>query len=93
MVNKYEQYCIDESKYFLERATEAMEACKIDPLKYYEESSKHYKNICKLFPFMVMIQCNESLQSSRETGGSVSDTLSSDSISEGSYAPATPPGH
>ena len=93
MVNKYEKYCLDESNYFLERAADAINACKTNPKKYYEESRKHYRDICKLFPFMVMLQYSESQQNDLGTEESISDTLSTDSASEGSFAPVTPPAH
>jgi len=93
MVNQYEEYCIKESKYYLNRAAEAIEACRTDPKKYYDESTEHYKYLCKLFPFMLMIQYSESQADDSETEESLSETLSSTQEDSGSFVPVTPPDH
>jgi hypothetical protein len=93
MVNQYEEYCIKESKYYLNRAAEAIEACRTDPKKFYDESTEHYKHLCKLFPFMLMIQYSESRGHDSETEESLSETLSSTQEDSGSFVPATPPDH
>ena len=93
MVNRYEEYCINDANYFLERAKEAMDASKTDPKAYYEESKEHYSIICKLLPFMVLMQQSESQHHDLETEESLSDTLSSTQEDSDSFAPATPPDH
>ena len=93
MVNRYEEYCLRESKYFLNRAQEAIDACREDPKKYYDESTEHYRHLSKLFPFMLMIQYSESQRHDSETEENLSETLSSTQEDSDSFAPATPPDH
>ena len=93
MVNRYEEYCINDANYFLERAKEAMDASKSDPKAYYEESKEHCSNICKLLPFMVLIQQIESQHLDLGTEESLSDTQSSVQSDEGSYDLEPQPTH
>lgn len=92
-MNEHEKFCVDEANYHLQRAQELLTEGLRNPKKYHDESKQFYGMLVKLLPFMVLIQHNESLRPDSETEESLPDTPSSTQSDEGSFEPATPPGH
>lgn len=92
-MDKYQQFCLDEAKYHIDRSKEILTEGLRDPKKYYDEMQDFYAKLAKLFPFMVMLEHIESHTPDSETEGSLSRTQSSTQLDSGSFAPATPPAH
>lgn len=94
-MDKYNQFCVDEAKYHLQRANELLTKGLEDPKKYYDEGQNFYKMMARLFPFVVLLQgqYTELQPDDSETEDSLSDTQSSSQSDEDSYAPATPIAH
>lgn len=90
-MDKYNQFCVNEAKYHLNRASELLSG---DAEEHYKETQQFYKLMAKLFPFMVLLQqFDESQPVDSETGESLSDTQSSTQSDSDSFAPASPPDH
>lgn len=92
-MDKYQQFCLDEAKYHIDRSKEILTEGLEDPKKYYDEMQVFYAKLAKLFPFMVMFEYIESHTRDSETGESLSRTQSSTQLDSDSFAPATPPAH
>lgn len=89
-MNEYEEFCIKEANYHLNRAREILTVDIKNPKQFYEETTEHYRNLAKLFPFMYLITQQEYSELQDRDDQSLSDTLSSDSSTSGSFVPATP---
>jgi len=92
-MDKYQQFCIDEATYHLDRSKDILTKSIEDPKKYYDEMQEFYRKLAKLFPLMIMLEHIESHTHDLETEGSLSRTQSSTQLDSDSFAPATPPGH
>lgn len=92
-MDKYQQFCIDEATYHLDRSKDILTKSIEDPKKYYDEMQEFYRKLAKLFPLMVMLEHIESRTRDSGTEGSLSRTQSSTQLDSDSFAPATPPGH
>jgi len=86
-MNVYEQFCVDEAKFHLNKANEILTKEMKDPKKYYDETIKSYKELARMFPFILAMRYAELHTDDPETEESLSDTLSSTQSSEGSYDP------
>jgi hypothetical protein len=95
LMDKYNQFCVDEAKYHLQRANELLTEGLQDPKKYYDEAQFFYKMMARLFPFFVLLQgqYTEPQPDDSETEDSLSDTQSSIQSDEDSYEPVTPLDH
>ena len=92
-MDKYQQFCLDEAKYHLDRSKEILTEGLQDPKKYYDEMQDFYTKLAKLFPFMIMLEHIGSHTPDSETGESLSRTQSSSQLDSDSFVPVTPPGH
>jgi hypothetical protein len=92
-MDKYQQFCLDEAKYHLDRSKEILTEGLQDPKKYYDEMQDFYAKLAKLFPFMIMLEHIGSHTPDSETGESLSRTQSSSQLDSDSFVPVTPPGH
>lgn len=92
-MDKYQQFCLDEATYHIDRSKEILTEGLRDPKKYYDEMQEFYRKLAKLFPLMIMLEHTESRTHDLETEGSLSRTQSSTQLDSDSFAPATPPGH
>ena len=92
-MDKYQQFCLDEAKYHLDRSKEILTEGLRDPKKYYDEMQEFYAKLARLFPFTVMLEYVGSRTPDSETGESLSRTQSSSQLDSDSFAPATPPAH
>ena len=92
-MDKYQQFCLDEAKYHLDRSKEILTEGLQDPKKYYDEMQDFYAKLAKLFPFMMMLEHIGSHTPDSETGESLSRTQSSSQLDSDSFVPVTPPGH
>ena len=92
-MDKYQQFCLDEAKYHLDRSKEILTEGLQDPKKYYDEMQDFYAKLARLFPFMVMLEHIGSHTPDSETGESLSRTQSSSQLDSDSFVPVTPPGH
>ena len=92
-MDKYQQFCLDEAKYHLDRSKEILTEGLRDPKKYYDEMQDFYAKLAKLFPFMMMLEHIGSHTPDSETGESLSRTQSSSQLDSDSFVPVTPPGH
>jgi hypothetical protein len=90
-MDEHVKFCVDEAKYHLDRANELLTEGLRDPKKYHDEAKKFYRAMAKFFPFMILLQSFEPQLPDLETEDSLSDTQSSMTSDEDSYAPATPP--
>ena len=54
-MDKYQQFCLDEAKYHLDRSKEILTEGLRDPKKYYEESKSEWKKIYQMIPVMYMM--------------------------------------
>ena len=78
LMDKYQNFCIEEAQYHIRRAQELLTEGLRDPKRYYEEGQAFYKVMAKMFPLFVLLQqCNEPQLDDRGTVGSLSDTQSS----------------
>jgi len=95
LMDKYNQFCVDEAKYHLQRANELLTEGLQDPKKYYDEAQFFYKMMTRLFPFFVLLQGQyiEPQPDDSETEDSLSGTQSSIQSDEDSYEPVTPLDH
>tara|TARA_R110002153_G_scaffold193329_1_gene346683 strand:- start:293 stop:619 length:327 start_codon:yes stop_codon:yes gene_type:complete len=87
LMNEYEQFCIDEAAYHMDRAKEVLTEGLRDPKKYHDEAKAFYKILAKLFPLMILMQCNEPQPPDSETEESLPDTPSSDLSESDSFEP------
>ena len=92
-MDKYQQFCLDEAKYHIDRSKEILTEGLRDPKKYYDEMQEFYAKLARLFTFMVMLEYVGSRTPDSETGESLSRTQSSSQLDSDSFAPATPPAH
>ena len=92
-MDKYQQFCLDEAKYHIDRSKDILTEGLRDPKKYYDEMQEFYAKLARLFPFMVMLEYVGSRTPDSETGESLSRTQSSSQLDSDSFAPATPPAH
>lgn len=78
LMDKYQNFCIEEAQYHIRRAQELLTEGLRDPKRYYEEGQAFYKVMAKMFPLFVLLQqCNEPQLDDLEMGESLSDTQSS----------------
>jgi len=92
-MDEYTQFVLNEAKYHMDIARELLTEGIKDPEKHYRETKKFHATLAKLFPFMVLLQSYEPPLPDEEMEDNLSDTQSSISSDEDSYAPATPPHH
>ena len=84
-MNVYEQFCVDEATFHLNKANEILTKEMKDPKKYYDETLKSYKDLARLFPFILAMRYAELHTDDPETEESLSDTQSSSQSSEDNY--------
>jgi hypothetical protein len=89
-MNEYEEFCIKEANYHLNRAREILTVDIKNPKQFYDETTEHYRNLAKLFPFMYLITQQECNELRDHDDQSLSDTQSSVSSASDSFVPATP---
>jgi len=93
IMNVYEQFCVDEAKFHLNKANEILTKEMQDPKKYYDETLKSYKDLARLFPFILAMRYAELHTDVPETEESLSDTQSSTQSSDDNYDPVPQPTH
>ena len=93
LMNEYEQFCIDEAAYHMDRAKEVLTEGLLDPKKYHDEAKAFYKILAKLFPLMILMQHNEPQPHDSETEESLPDTPSSSQSDSSSYEPESHSDH
>ena len=78
LMDKYQNFCIEEAQYHIRRAQELLTDGLNDPKKYYEEGQAFYKIMAKMFPLIVLLQqYNEPQPHDQGTEDSLSSTQSS----------------
>lgn len=86
-MDEYEQFCLDEAMYHMDRAKEALTEGLRDPKKYHDEAKAFYKILAKLFPLMLLLQCNGLQPGDSETEENLPGTPSSSQSESGSFEP------
>jgi len=93
LMNEYEQLCIDDAAFHIDRAKEILTEGLRDPKKYHDESKELYRMMAKVFPLMILMQYNEPQPPDSETEESLPNTPSSDLSESGSFEPEDQPNH
>lgn len=86
----HKEFCLKEAHFYLNKAHEILNMDEEHMIEYEKETKEHYKMLARLFPLMVVLQSRVSQDPDTQ---SLSETLSTDSSDEDSYAPDTPPHH
>ena len=92
-MNVYEQFCIDEAKFYMNKAQHILDVEMKDPKKYYDETFDIYKELARAFPYIIAMRYAAPQPPDSETEESLSDTQSSDQSSEDNYDPVPQPTH
>jgi glutathionylspermidine synthase len=93
-MDKYQQFCVDEADFHLQRARELLTEGLKEPKKYYDEAQEFYKTMIKLIPFMFLIQQRDELpQPDLNESGSSPSSPSSVQSDEDSYVSESLPHH
>ena len=93
LMDEYEQFCIDEAAYHMDRAKEVLTEGLRDPKKYHDEAKGFYKILAKLFPLMILMQHNEPQPDDSEMEESLPNTPSSDLSESDNFEPEDQPDH
>ncbi len=56
-MDKYTAYCVQEAKFHMRRAEEILTEGLADPEKFYVENNKEWRDIIRVFPFLILA-CN-----------------------------------
>jgi len=92
-MNEYEKFCIEEAKFYMDKAHHILNEEMKDPKKYYEETFETYKHLTRVFPYILAMRYTVLPQSDSDTEESLSDTQSSVQSDEGSYDLEPQPTH
>jgi|TARA_Y100000287_G_scaffold67146_1_gene52991 hypothetical protein len=92
-MNEYEKFCIEEAKFYMDKAQRILNEEMKDPKKYYEETFETYKHLARVFPYIIAMRYTLPPQSDSDTEESLSDTQSSVQSDEGSYDLEPQPTH
>lgn len=76
MMNVYEKFCMEEAKFYLDKAHHIIHEEMKDPKKYYEETFETYRELSRIFPYILAARYNVPPQNDSETEESLSDTPS-----------------
>ena len=92
-MNEYEKFCIEEAKFYMDKAQRILNEEMKDPKKYYEETFETYKHLARVFPYIIAMRYTLPPRSDSDTEESLSDTQSSVQSDEGSYDLEPQPTH
>ena len=92
-MNIYEQFCVDEAKFYLNKANEILTKDIQEPKKYYEETLQSYKDLARLFPFILAMRFAEFHIPSQETAENLSNTQPSNQSTEDNSSLEPQPNH
>lgn len=92
-MNEYEKFCIEEAKFYMNKAHRILHEEMKNPKKYYDETFDTYRHLTRVFPYILASRYILPQQSDSETEESLSDTQSSVPSSEGSYDLEPQPTH
>jgi len=92
-MNTYEKFCVEEAKFYLNKAYHIIHEEMKNPKKYYEETFETYRELSRIFPYIIALKYNAPRQSDSETEESLSDTQSPSQSDEDSYDLEPQPTH
>ena len=92
-MNTYEKFCVEEAKFYLNKAYHIIHEEMKNPKKYYEETFETYCELSRIFPYIIALRYNAPRQSDSETEESLSDTQSPSQSDEDSYDLEPQPTH
>jgi hypothetical protein len=84
---------VEEAKFYLNKAYHIIHEEMKNPKKYYEETFETYRELSRIFPYIIALRYNAPRQSDSETEESLSDTQSPSQSDEDSYDLEPQPTH
>ena len=93
VMNKYEKFCIEEARFYMDKARHILTEEMKDPKKYYEETFDTHRHLTQVFPYILAMRYILPPQNDSDTEESLSDTQSSVQSDEGSYDLEPQPTH
>ena len=76
-MNTYEKFCIEEAKFYMNKAHHILHEEMKNPKKYYDETTDIYKHLTRVFPYVLAMRYISPQQGVSQTEESLSDMQSS----------------
>ena len=56
VMNKYEKFCIEEARFYMDKARHILTEEMKDPKKYYEETFDTHRHLTRVFPYILAMR-------------------------------------